>query len=667
MKRQYLLANCGWSFLFIMLLMIYGCGNEAPKALEQWTSLTYWKTVGPDEVRDGLKAGMDANITFENGYNPLIMAAFFNKSPEVLEVLIEAGASLKVARGGMSPLMAAVSKNPNPEIVKLLLKHGAAVNEKGINGITPILLAADTCANIDVFMLLVEAQADLSATLSSGESIAALAMKNVGAGKQIREYLDQAGVKVFADNAKAIDSLVNLCVHGSITKVAAMIKAGISLNRPDSMGRLPLITALTADKLNIGLIRLLLENGADPSMTNESDDNAIFAFLKKQFAKNALMFSEAYNQDKKALNIGKHQAEDVENHYVPRCPDFQNLKLLKEAFYQVLALFKERQIDLASRDYLGNTPLHIAAKGGDKELVNYLQVPGIDLFTENNAGDTLGGLLLARCQQISSLYEELAAMNISLTNDTANDIATAFTLLRNSPLLHNIFVTIWQKAPGRVNKDGSNLFFAAVSNPHCSNKTLESILTKGYDINGTDNLGRTPIMAGFLGDNGQNHRVTWLILQGANIHQIDNTGKNVFHYYAMNSQAPFLKIAKPGTDSINDRDQMGRTPLITALLHRQYHAVTELIKAGANILIADKNQQTALDFDQHGYIYKLCQRKHQKGLKDKIPGFEQTTPYQLLRLMCVPVAEEPTAAESFNDDNQIAISRYAKRHSIEEK
>ncbi len=179
-----------YTIIFAVLLLLGLWGYESYLTRQQWNSLTFWKTATPAEVKQVIAAGFDINCMFENGHTPLTMASFFNDSPEVIELLIGAGASLDLAGCGQSPLMTAASHNPNPEICKVLIRHGANVNIRGINGLTPILAAAGSNQNVAVFSLLVEAGADLSERLESGESVADLATKNRQAGVKISEYLD---------------------------------------------------------------------------------------------------------------------------------------------------------------------------------------------------------------------------------------------------------------------------------------------------------------------------------------------------------------------------------------------------------------------------------------------------------------------------------------------
>ncbi len=176
--------------LFLILVTFCGCGTGSAPSLERWNTLVFWKTASVAEVRGGLKAGYDVDMPFDNRHTPLVMAAFFNPSVEVIEELINASASLGISGGGLSPLMAAVSQNKNVEITRLLIKRGSDINARGINGMTPILQAAYSCPNEEIFMLLVDAGADLSASLDDGKTVRDLAEMNRKIGVKICNFLD---------------------------------------------------------------------------------------------------------------------------------------------------------------------------------------------------------------------------------------------------------------------------------------------------------------------------------------------------------------------------------------------------------------------------------------------------------------------------------------------
>ena len=66
-------------------------------------------------------------------------AAWSNENPEVITVLLKAGAEVNASADyGETPLMRAAEKNTNPEVITVLLKAGADVNAKNNGGKTAL-------------------------------------------------------------------------------------------------------------------------------------------------------------------------------------------------------------------------------------------------------------------------------------------------------------------------------------------------------------------------------------------------------------------------------------------------------------------------------------------------------------------------------------------------
>ena len=86
-----------------------------------------------------LIAAMREDDKNNSGGTPLHYAATFSKNPEILSLLIKAGADVNAKDAcGNTPLHGAASYNENPEILTILLNAGADVNAKNDGGTTPL-------------------------------------------------------------------------------------------------------------------------------------------------------------------------------------------------------------------------------------------------------------------------------------------------------------------------------------------------------------------------------------------------------------------------------------------------------------------------------------------------------------------------------------------------
>lgn len=116
----------------------------------------------PEQVQQEIDAGADVNAQEEKlGFTPLMWAAGLNPNPEVIAVLLKAGAHVNArVAGGMTPLMWAAARNRNPEVFTTLLNASAEVNAQDANGMTALMLASEQNHNPDVVAALLNAMAD---------------------------------------------------------------------------------------------------------------------------------------------------------------------------------------------------------------------------------------------------------------------------------------------------------------------------------------------------------------------------------------------------------------------------------------------------------------------------------------------------------------------------
>jgi ankyrin repeat protein len=118
----------------------------------------------PEVIEVLLKAGAHVNARDEKGMTPLHRAARYNPNPKIITVLLKAGANVNEKDDkGISPLHRSAFGNPNPEIITVILKAGAEVNAVSKNGFTPLHYAARGTPNPEVITLLLKAGADAGA------------------------------------------------------------------------------------------------------------------------------------------------------------------------------------------------------------------------------------------------------------------------------------------------------------------------------------------------------------------------------------------------------------------------------------------------------------------------------------------------------------------------
>ena len=86
-------------------------------------------------VKESLEKGAEVEARNKNGGTPLMFAAQFSSTPEIVTLLLAKGAEIEARdNGGWTPLMYAAAASSTPEIVTLLLEKGADALAKDEDG-----------------------------------------------------------------------------------------------------------------------------------------------------------------------------------------------------------------------------------------------------------------------------------------------------------------------------------------------------------------------------------------------------------------------------------------------------------------------------------------------------------------------------------------------------
>ncbi len=164
MKALRVILCAGLVVLCLILLGTCAPKKYVPKATQTNDFLLLVQTGTPQDVKAAIAKGADLNARDAGGFTPLITAAAHNKDPEVVTVLLEAGADAEArdsAHGG-TPLLWAATFNPNPDVIAALLKAGADINAQNtLEGRTALISAAEVGPNpAGVIMVLLKAGED---------------------------------------------------------------------------------------------------------------------------------------------------------------------------------------------------------------------------------------------------------------------------------------------------------------------------------------------------------------------------------------------------------------------------------------------------------------------------------------------------------------------------
>jgi ankyrin repeat protein len=316
-----------------------------------------------------LSAGAKVNAKETwNGQTALMWAAAAGNGP-IVQVLIENGADIHArSNGGTTPLLFAVRRG-DAGTVRALVAAGADVKEKRPDGATPLLVAVIN-GHADLVDLLLDKGADPNVEGGSTE----LTVQGVRARPMELKYRkltnnerDSEGVargNIFGKPLHAVIHVANwhisdqfVAVHiDRLRIIKALLAHGADVNGRISMeeprwsgaryrrhlaGATPLLFA--AKSADVEVMRLLLANGADPTIDTEEHITPLMA---------AAGIAWASNQD--------------------RASESQVLQAVK-------LLVEEQKADVNAVSDLGETAMHAAAYRGANSVVQYLFDKGAKL------------------------------------------------------------------------------------------------------------------------------------------------------------------------------------------------------------------------------------------------------------------------------------------------
>ncbi|MCW5943129.1 MAG: ankyrin repeat domain-containing protein [Fimbriimonadaceae bacterium] len=296
------------------------------------------------EVGRMLGLGANPNAELTGGMTPLDLAIVRGKGP-IARMLLDHGATAKSAPGRTGPLHRAVMLN-RVTIVESLLALGADPDGTDEQGMAPLLIAADRNAT-DVIEPLIAAGASLASTANqNGTALHLAAVRN---NPRTIGLLAKHGAKVDATDLNGLTPLMMACITGSTEAGEALLELGANPNLvvrksvADSptaamfLGTTPLIQN---SRGSCTLLIPLLEAGADASATDEEGNTLLHAACLRWYS--------------------------------------------VEGMARLVELC--RSVD--ARNKAGETPLHVAARGGNRFAMPALIAAGADVNARDHAGET---------------------------------------------------------------------------------------------------------------------------------------------------------------------------------------------------------------------------------------------------------------------------------------
>jgi ankyrin repeat protein len=346
------LACINGSAAIVEALLTAGADPSTASAEGETVLMTAARTGNADVVRLLLAAGADVNAKETwRGQTPLMWAIAEEHLP-VVRVLLERGADIEARTAkGFSPFLFAV-RSGDFDMVRALLAAGANVNDAGGDGTTALVVAIVN-AHFELAAFLLEQGADVTTDMPGGTALHAVTRtRNYEYGTVVRPAAVQTG---------RLDAmaLARILLEYGADPDAQIVKplprqGGFDNNYLRLIGATPfLLAARAADP---ALMRLLVDHGADPSITTNQNVTPLMVAAGAGYVQGQSIGAPADRLE--AVKLALELGADV--HATSESAETAMHGAATGGVNAVVELLYARGASLDAKDKDGTTPLAIA-------------------------------------------------------------------------------------------------------------------------------------------------------------------------------------------------------------------------------------------------------------------------------------------------------------------
>ncbi|XP_065336263.1 ankyrin-3-like [Cloeon dipterum] len=417
--------------------------------------------------------------------------------------------------------------------------------------------------------------------------------------------------------------------------VGSALKENVRVNICDNLGRTPM--HLAAQSENFDLVKLLLENGADLTLTDMERKNAIHYAINNEGIlrfineKNGSLLKQSLKDGSTSLHLAL-ESYNVEDDGIIRWileqgdidlnakNDFGDTPLLlacKKMFWRVAELLLTSNVEVNVSNKKGKTAMHYAAKKGNVFLVKLMHGKGADFTLTDNKGLNTLHSATGNFEVFLFLHEK---NNTLLIQRLKNGDSTLHLAIRSYHCMKiiNWLVKQCQIDLNSTNSEGETPLLLACKRGEWI--IAQKVLAKRVDVNAKDKKGRTALhyTMNFTEDDGLEDLHAFDLVQelckrGADLASTDNDGMNAFHH-AMRNFRMALFIHELNGDLVNQRVNNGDTTLHLAIKVEKFNPfliVHWLVEQGG----VDLNARNALNETP---LILACKKSHWFGAWDII-------------------------------------------------
>jgi ankyrin repeat protein len=415
-------------------------------------------------------------------------------------------------------------------------------------------------------------------------------------------------------------------IWGYKTVAIALLDAGVNIDQSDARGNTALM--LAAKNRQTDMLKLLLERGADFTISNRKKQTAIdFVFAADYPAGKALLVSYGIGPGTTATaitiaDVGVASSLDqFKTAVAQRGSRYTDWPLLNIAIELGETSFAkeiiEQQPELDAVDADGNNAVHVAARKGDSVVLGQLVVHGanlnatnarsetalylavestclkcVELLLANNADPSIASKLKITPLEVAIRYDQAEIARALLATDASYagiHLVLLLAIQKDMEDLGNTLIKRDSKLGSLDDKNRSALWHSA---DRGLAKTSALLIDSGkIDIDGKDSNGHGALAQAVK--NGHLAIVRLLIDKGADV-SIRTRAANTLLMLAVLSKNPdMVELLLTRASDVNAQDNVGDTALMLAAGSAQNDVVEMLIEAGADLQLRNKEDLNA--------------------------------------------------------------------------
>lgn len=521
-----------------------------------------------------------------NLYTPLHWAVNYGK-PNVVDYLLDQGANVNAKTSYKYTPLHLAAMGGNKQIITALFDKKPEVNAKDNNGFTPIMYAVSNNNSMNLINLWIEAGADLDVKNRQKQSLLHLA-----------------------------------CNYGRSDLAKALIEKGMPFDEADQYGNTPLMTAASRNQSDT--VKLLLDKGANVNVVASNNQFTLLHMIcqssaldcfklvidkidsvdtKNNQGQTPLMLAAYARQPEMVtalLEKGADPDTTSQNVYLASALHAACLQASKECVKALL----DKKANASVADQNGDTPLHIAGRGGAAqypqpltdenrklwaEIVELLLAAKADVNLKNKQGSTPFALAIGRqnYQAVDLMIPK--ATNVSI--DVPGEASVLHWACRHG--LENSVNLVTTKSSDAVHKqdsEGKTPFFLACEGGH--DKIVGMLLKFDPKLDAKCSTGETPLLVACW--NGHADVVNQLISNGANTGATAPGGQTALHMAAWGGHKQVVETLLKKDIQADIKTESGYTPLHAAAWQGHNEIIDLLVKSGCAVDVQDNDGVTPL-------------------------------------------------------------------------